>query len=432
MTVASLRHPVSMPLACGVTLAALCASAWAQQPAQGVKPPLAQAWIDVATGAGFGMPAGGMGAGAGGGGNPMAMVGGLFGRGGGAGGNSFGRTQSLPAGRWVDTTLLTRSNPQLGEAVQAVPAGFMSPSLQLRAPQDTRGPAPEPNEEVVEPDQPRPQGRMLLYWGCGEAVRPGQPRVVDFATASPADLGRFFQSRRATQRGAHAAAGRPLWPNPSDPRLVPDGASLVGTHAFNGTGVPEGFRFQIGAAQDLMPPIALKQQQESNGATRLEWTALPTARAYFIAGMGSRGEGEMVIWTSSEQPDIGFGLLDYQTNASVDRWLKEQVLLAPQTTRCSVPKGVFPSEGAMLRMIAYGTELNLVHPPRPTDPKVSWEPQWAVKVRVKSQTTAMLGMEMPSMPEPSAASTEKREDPSRPKEPALPGVKDVLKGIFGR
>ena len=38
----------------------------------------------------------------------------------------------------------------------------------------------------------------------------------------------------------------------------------------------------------------------------------------------------------------------------------------------------------MLRMIAYGTELNLAHPPRPTDPKIAWEPDWALKVRVKS------------------------------------------------
>ena len=112
----------------------------------------------------------------------------------------------------------------------------------------------------------------------------------------------------------------------------------------------------------------------------------------------------------------------------MDRWLKEQVLLAPQTTRCAVPAGVFPAEGAMLRMVAYGNELNLAHPPRPTDPRVPWEPVWAAKVRVKSMTMAMLGMEMPAaeparpMPRP----------PSRPKEMQPPNVKDVLRGIFGR
>ncbi len=46
----------------------------------------------------------------------------------------------------------------------------------------------------------------------------------------------------------------------------------------------------------------------------------------------------------------------------------------------------------MLRMIAYGTELNLAHPARPTDPKIAYEPEWALKVRVKSVTFTMLGM----------------------------------------
>ncbi len=47
----------------------------------------------------------------------------------------------------------------------------------------------------------------------------------------------------------------------------------------------------------------------------------------------------------------------------------------------------------MLRAIAYGSELNMAYPPRPTDPKIAWEPDWNLKIRVKSMTTAMMGME---------------------------------------
>ena len=419
----AVRHP--HPSAVVAALAVVAAGVHAQQPVQVVKPPVAQAWIDVATYGGMGMPMGLPGAG---GGNPMAALGSLFG-GGGAGANRFGQTQSMAPGRWVDVTLYTRTNPQLAEAQQSVPAGFLSPALKLQSPKETRGTAPDPGDDsTTEPDHERPKGKMLLYWGCGDKVRPGQPRVVDFATASPADLGRFFQSRRATQRGTHSAVGRPVWPSVADARMVPAQASLVGAHAFSGQGVPEGFRFQLGAAQDLMPPIALKQTDVA-GSTLLEWQALPHARAYFISGMGMRENDEMVIWTSSEQPDIGFGLLDYQTNPAVDRWLKEQVLLAPQTTRCAVPKGVFTGQGAMLRMIAYGNELNLAHPPRPTDPRVAWEPVWAAKVRVKSVAMAMLGMEM-SQAEPAGAAAPGAE-PAK-EEDKKPGVKDLLKGIFGR
>ena len=103
------------------------------------------------------------------------------------------------------------------------------------------------------------------------------------------------------------------------------------------SGVPEGFRFQIPAAQDLMPPLQL-QQADQGGAGELRWAALPTARAYFVAGMGAARQDEMVIWTSSELPDTGFGLIDYQTNAAVDRWLREKVLLAPTTTQCTCPR----------------------------------------------------------------------------------------------
>ena len=63
----------------------------------------------------------------------------------------------------------------------------------------------------------------------------------------------------------------------------------------------------------------------------------------------------MVFWTSSDVPEVGMGLIDYQTNPAVDRWLKEKVLLEPTVTRCTVPKGVFAEGGgAILRMIAYG------------------------------------------------------------------------------
>jgi hypothetical protein len=223
---------------------------------------------------------------------------------------------------------------------------------------------------------------------------------VDFETSTIKEFGDIFKGRRATQRGTHSAPGRPVWPNPTDNRLVPAGSSFAGAHAFSGQGVPESFKFTLPPAQDIMPAIALQQAQVA-GVTQLTWQALPTARGYFIAAMGGKGDesgegAEMTLWTSSELPDSGFGLVDYQTNKSVDQWLKEKVLLAPTTTRCDVPKGIFgegeEAAGAMLRMIAYGTELNLAHPPRPTDPKIAYEPEWALKVRVKSVTFTMLGM----------------------------------------
>ncbi|MEY2896738.1 MAG: hypothetical protein RL669_1007 [Pseudomonadota bacterium] len=424
----SLRLAVA--LACGMVLPV--ALAQTKAPQQVVKPPVAQAWIDVATFAGMGMPAGGGAPGMG------AMMGNLFGGGPGAR-NSFGSTQAMSPGRWVDVTLATSRNPALAEGVQLVPAGTgLAPQLTLLAPPQAKPAVPD-DERVIEQDYERPKGKLYLYWGCGDNVRAGQPRVLDMATANPAAYAQFFVARRATQRGAHSAAGRPLWPNERDARMVPANASLVGEHSFTGQGVPEGFKIGIPAPQDLMPPIELKQAQ-AGGVTALEWRAVPHARAYFIAAMGAKSmdsaNPEMVFWTSSELPETGMGLIDYQTNAAVDRWLKEKVLLEPAVTRCAVPKGIFPEGGgAMLRMIAYGSELNLAHPPRPADPKQAWEPQWAAKVRVKSVANAMLGMDMPAMMgAPADTQTPaQRETPQQPKtEPTLPDAVNILRGILGR
>jgi hypothetical protein len=367
----------------------------AQRPAD--KPPIAQAWIDIATFASPGMPGGlaGMMAGGGGaGGNtPLSSI-----MGGKSQGNQFGLTKVGGAGSYVDVTLRTSRNPNLATATQSVPEGSkLAPLLDLKVLPQTK-PVVERGEDAIEEPGEPPKAKVKLYWGCGTTVRAGQPKVLDFSTATVAQLGEVFNGRRATQRGTHAAAGRPVWPNLDDKRLVPPGASFAGAHAFAGEGVPDSFKFTLPPAQDVMPPIAL-QQAQVDGVTQVRWQAVPHARAYFIAAMGGRGGqsggAEMTLWTSSELPDSGLGLVDYQTNKSVDQWLKEKVLLAPATTSCDVPKGVFgegENVGAMLRMIAYGSELNLAHPPRPTDPKIAWEPDWALKVRVKSVATTMLGM----------------------------------------
>ncbi len=401
-------------------------------PKQVVKPPIAQAWIDVATFSGMAMGPGMM----------NQTLGSLMG-GGGAQKAEFGNTETGVAGRWMDVTLYTSRNTSLAEALQGVPAGTqLAPTLKLQTPEKPK-PAPpvgvdeQPTEWNYEP----PKGKLVMYWGCSETVRPGQPKVVDLSSATLAELSKFFESRRATQRGAHATFGRPVWPSRDDKRALPAGTSIVGEHSFKADGVPESFTFTIPAAQDLMPAIQVRQQKTPT-AVQLSWNAIPHARAYFLGNMGALPDGEQgfMLWTSSELPESGFGLFDYQTNVAVDGWLRDKVLLAPTVTTCAVPNEA--AGQGMLRAIAYGTELNLAHPPRPTDPKIAWEPEWNVKVRVKSMTTTMMGMEgqMPGMdpgaeagaPDPAAApdaappEEEKKKKKFNPFEVIKDAVKDAV------
>lgn len=385
----SKRSAVALALALLGVAGAPAALAQAKAPVQVVKPPVAQLWIDVAVHTMPGMP------------EMPAMpagMGGLFG--GGSGGNVFGNARNMALGRHADIAFVTQRKPGGTEATQTVPAGSgLAPSIPLLpvTVEPRRPSGPGTPREPGEYEQPK--GRILFYWGCGEAVRAGQPRVLDFAKAAPTEWANFMQGRAPRERGAVARPGHSIWPNEKDRRSFGRDASLAGEHSLSGDGVPADLKFAIGAAHDFMPPIALAQAGAPADVLRLSWPAMTQARAYFINAMSGgedeAGTTELVLWSSAEVPEFGMGLIDYASPANIDQWLKDKVLLAPAITQCAIPKGIFAkSKGAMLRMIAYGPELNLAHPPRPADVKIAWEPEWAVRVRTKSTAMAMLGQSM--------------------------------------
>jgi hypothetical protein len=297
----------------------------------------------------------------------------------------------------------------------------MGPSLPLEpVPKPTPGgTAPESREDL---ERQKPKGRLLLYWGCGESVRAGQPRILDMATAGPMDFARFFVGRYAPERGATSQPGRAIWPNERDRQRVPKDSSLAGEHAVSGEGVPASLRFAIGEKQDFMERMNLAAAGDPKGPVTSSWTAVSAARAYFLSAVGGAGD-DLILWSSSEVPEAGLGLMDYLANAQVDQWVKEKVLLPATTQQCAIPSGIFGNAGgAMLRGIAYGNELNLLHPPRPSDAKLlaAWNPEWTLRVRVKSTAMTMLGQDAQS-----SRPQQKKEEPANPL--------DLLrKGIFGR
>lgn len=401
-----MQKSLMRPVACAAGLAILAsvtASAQSKPPVQQqiVRPPESQLWMDVATISMPGVPDGGMGMGM-----SMPGLGKMFGGGGGGGqGNSyFGNTRSMMPGRFVDIAFATQRKPAGTEATQSVPKDTgLAPSLLLlpyRKPTASSGPSKmrEENDDDPPPELEQPKGRILYYWGCGETVRAGQPRVVDFAKSPPTEWGKFLQGRAPRERGAVARPGRSLWPNERDHRSFGRNASLVGDHALSGEGVPASLRFALASAQSFMAPIALRQSGSLQSVLTLSWQAIPSATGYFMNAMSGgddAGGFEMVMWSSSEVPEFGMGLIDYASPANVERWQREKVLLAPSATQCAIPRGIFAEhEGPMLRMIAYGQELNLAHPARPTDINIPWEPEWAVRVRNKSTTMATLGEDM--------------------------------------
>ncbi len=394
------------PLALAILLAfAACAQAQSKAPPS--KTPIANYWMDVATVTVSIPGAEEM--------SDMPILGSMM-------GNFFGGSKlGMVPGKWLDLALYTRQKPSGTEGTHAIPPGQkMGASLPLVpvAKPQPGGTAPESREEM---ERQKPKGRLLLYWGCSESVRAGQPRVLDMATAGPMDFAKFFVGRYAPERGATAEPGRAVWPNDQDKQRVPKDSSLQGEHAISGAGVPPSLRFAIGDRQDFMERLALAAPGDTKDSVAVSWAAVSTARAYFLSAMGGGGD-DMILWSSSELPEAGLGLMDYLSNTQIDQWVKEKVLLPASTQSCAIPAGIFGAAGgAMVRGIAYGNELNLVHPPRPADPKLlaAWNPEWSLRVRVKSTGMTMLGGEAAQARQP------KREEPANPL--------DLLKkGIFGR
>jgi hypothetical protein len=375
------------------------------------KPPVAQFWMDVATSSmsipGMGDSDGGMG----------GMMGGFF------GGTKMGGGSP---GQWLDTALYTRQKPSGTEGTHAIPPrmnmGSTLPLLPVVVEKQQRG-------EEREGSMERPKGKLIFYWGCGEKVRPGQPRVVDFSKSGPDEWMRFMTGRFAPDRGAKAVAGRSVWPNERDRQRVPDGASLEGEHAVSGEGVPASLHFGLRDSTDFMPKIRMNAEGDPKGPVNVGWQSISTAQGYFLSAMGARGQEDMIIWSSSEQPDPGWGLMDYLPPAQVRKLIGEKVVLAPEIQNCAIPEGIFAAaEGAMVRMIAYGPELNLAHPPRPADPKAAWNPEWTTRIRIKSTGMTILGMNERE------GSRNSRRDKNQNSSPALeiPSIGGVLQGIFGR
>ncbi len=341
---------------------------------QQTKPPISTYGMDVGTRTMSipGMPAGGMGAMAGMPGMPAGM-----------------------GGPQKELTLGLRSTHKASgppEAQHMIPPGMdMGPALPLLG-----MPPPQPGRAGPDEERPpeKPKARMLVYWGCGDTIRPGQPKIADTEKMSMAEFGQTMAGRSPPDRWSATRNAQLVWPNEREKKQVPANASLRGDQLVRGSATPD-IKFAIGDRQDFMPPLEISASGPVSGPTPLSWATIPTAQGYFMQAMGFRQNGnEMILWTSSELQDTGWGLMNYLPNDFVRKMIGDKVVLPASATSCTIPKGIFEGvEGAMVNGIAYGEELNLAQPPRPADPKIAWEPIWAVKVRVKSTGMTPLGME---------------------------------------
>lgn len=407
-----------MRLILAVFAAVLSAATLAQQQ---VKPPVAQYWVSVDTAAGMTMPGiGGMG------GIMAGMIGGQ---------GSSGRSVILQLGS-------QRPSADGPRADHLIPSGMqMGASLPLVTPR--QAPRAEPTERDLPQGMEQPKGRMLIYWGCGENVRAGQPVIIDFARVAQGQTPPNMVSHRvASPNGPSVSRARTYgdWPNQQDAKAVPAAASLKGDHQIKGNYTPD-IQFSLGEGQDFMDRVELATAARGAGAMGVSWNAVGNATGYFAMAMGGDGN-DVVLWSSSEVQEMGGALMGYVSPAEVARLVRDKVVLASSVTACTVPGEVIKRAGGspFLNFIAYGPEANFVHPPRPTDPKVTWEQMWTVKVRFKSTASTLLGDaggsgSRPARTQAPAADAGAEQSAEPAQKPAADPLKDgvnILRGIFGR
>ncbi|KAF0185938.1 MAG: hypothetical protein FD163_606 [Hyphomonadaceae bacterium] len=345
---------------------------------QRVVPAPVSYWMDVSNGGASMMPA-----------MPFG-----FGRGG--DNNMFGEAYNGGAGKHADMSILHKDFPRQINAVQALPKGVkLGNSLNL-IPTPATAPAPRHEDETPRAPAEMPNFKMSIYWGCGPTVRQGQPRIFEIRNGQMASTLAAMQSRGESERYRSNELDS-NWPNARDKRDFATDASLFGNHTLSGANVPASLNFAISAAQDFMGDLGLRSSGATSDVITLNWNSVSGAKAYFFNAFGMRGvgqnDGEMIMWSASEVPDMGSGLVNYLRPSNITRFLQERAILPPTQTSCQIPRGIFANtQMVMVRGIGYGDETNLVYPARPADVNIPWIQEWTARFRNKTMATLMLGM----------------------------------------
>jgi len=245
---------------------------------------------------------------------------------------------------------------------------------------------------------------MLIFWGCGEHAGPGQPLVIDFASAAAGGAQQFM----ALARGLNITPMQPPspsrnrtygeWPNEQTQTPVGPDSSLQGAHFVHGNYSPD-IHFELTANQDFLPPFRLTaNERTASGSGNLAWRPVDGAMAYYATMIGASGRDQVVMWTSSATEASAFSLPDYLSDGEINRLVAAHNLMPASQTQCTIPIEAVSAAGrsGFFNLAAYGGETNIAYPPRPPAPQ-PWNIAWTVKVRYRSSTAGIVGMDMSRM-----------------------------------
>ena len=353
-----------------------------------------------------------------------------------AGGNGgIGNMLGMMMGGGPESQVARTLELRIGGNTPAVPPParadhYFLPAARMGASVPLIGPLPGktvPEVETMPKDFERPKGRLLLFWGCGAKAGPGQPVIIDFARLAAGQMPPNLYSTtipHIREVTAATSAAYADWPNSKSAKPIPKDSSLLGAHRIAGNVGPE-VNFTL--AQDYMPALDASTAPQPDGSVLIRWNQLAPATGYVAwafggmdrGGAGGNGGGDMVWWTSSNAREFGGGLWDWLPPETVRGLVTKGIVMPPAQTSCAIPTEVKKASGEMMfgNLNAFGPEANFSWPPKPAAAKATWAIDWTAKVRFRSHTTLLIGVDMGGMGSTSDASAEKpKKKSSRPKE----------------
>src|SRR5688500_3466288 len=400
-------HRILTGLSLTAAVAALVAAPGWTQANSG---PVARYTIDAGTTSGMAA----MGAGGGG------VLGAL-----GGGGNAVAHELYLKLGS-------SRSPTGEADADHFMPAGArLGQSVPLVTPRSVSAPQGTPGEI---PQGQMPEGRLLLFWGCGEHAGPGQPVVIDFSKLARGQVPPGLYANFANLPEAwsvHAGNNRTYgeWPNSRDGKRVEANASLLGAHRIASNYAPE---IAFNLADDFMPALRPATRDMASGSVNLSWNALDKATGYYAWVIATNPEGnsrDMVWWTSSSKQAFGGPMGEWLSPAAARQLVANGTVMPPSQTTCAIPAEVKAAGGPMLmtQLFGYGPQADFSYPVKPRNAPASWNPEWIARVRFRANAMVMHGM-------PGMGGFDGGEERAgqQAEEPALPRCRGGLRGIAER
>jgi hypothetical protein len=235
-----------------------------------------------------------------------------------------------------------------------------------------------------EPTKPK-KFVIKQYWGCSETIRPGQPRILDSSqmmkgfSMNPQMMKQFQNA--AQKMIAEADNSHAYWPGMDGKQIVKDSVT-PGDYELT-TNYCGGTTFSLGTAQDFLAPIELigfGEEINLAKAIKVQWKPVSEAKGYLLMAF-SGSEDEMILWTSSEDPDAQMGLTSEAiTKEQLKKYLDQCILIPPDVTTCSIPAGIFKdAQAPMLMVTAFGAD------------KIQEKDGIETQIVVRSNLTAMLG-----------------------------------------